>query len=116
MTTKGRMSMERSWKEEVKSMQQKGVDDVYLWIMAGERVAGIHNSGCAAQTDNIIFLPMLTSELEHLIRRFSKEALKVVDTVFLSCCPTAVSHGLANINKIRNSSCYSRFLTHVVPR
>ena len=39
MTTRGRMSLERSWKEEVRSLQPRGTDDVYLWIMAGERVA-----------------------------------------------------------------------------
>ena len=62
MTTRGRMSLERSWKEEVRSMQQRGIDDVYLWIMAGERVASIYNSGCHDQQDHIMFVPMITSE------------------------------------------------------
>ena len=63
MTTRGRMSLERSWKEEVRSMQQRGMDDVFLWIMAGERVAEIHNSGCVDHTNHIMCVPMIAGEI-----------------------------------------------------
>ena len=59
MTTRGRMSVEKSWKEEVRSMKQRGIDDSHLWILAGERVAARYNMGCTDQADHILFVPMI---------------------------------------------------------
>ena len=59
MKTIGRMSIEKSWKEEVRSMKQRGIDDSYLWIKAGERVVETYNMGCTDQADHILFVPMI---------------------------------------------------------
>ena len=59
MTTIRRMSIEKSWKEEVRRMTQREIDDSHLWILAGERVAARYNMGCTDQADHILFVPMI---------------------------------------------------------
>ena len=59
MEERGRMSIEKSWQEEVRRMKQRGVDDSYLWIKAGERVVEIYNMGCTDQAEHILFVPMI---------------------------------------------------------
>ena len=53
------MSEEKTWKEEIRSMEQRGIDGPYLWILAGERVAAIYSSGCADQADHIMCVPII---------------------------------------------------------
>ena len=61
MKTMERMSLERSWKEEVQSMQMRGQDESYSWIMAGRRVVQMYNSGTVNEDEHIRFVPMVTA-------------------------------------------------------
>ena len=58
-TTIGRMSIEKSWKEEVRSMNHRGIDDSYSLILVGERVVARYNMGCTDQTDHVLVVPMI---------------------------------------------------------
>ena len=61
MKTTERMSLERSWKEEVRRMQIRGQDESYSWIMAGRRVVQMYNSGTVDEDEHICFVPMVTA-------------------------------------------------------
>ena len=56
------MSLERSWKEEIRSMQIRGQDESYLWIMAGRRVVQMYNSGTVDEDEHICCVPMVTAD------------------------------------------------------
>ena len=53
------MRIEKSWKKEIRSTKHRGINDSYLWIMAGERVVARYNMGCTDQADHILFVPMI---------------------------------------------------------
>lgn len=63
MNTSERMSLERTWKEEVRRMETRGQDDSYLWIMAGRHVVGMYNNDIISNDEKIQFVPMVNADV-----------------------------------------------------
>jgi len=61
MNTMERMSLENSWKEEVRRMQLRGQHESYSWIMAGSRVVQEYNSYTNDPNEHIRFVPMIAA-------------------------------------------------------
>ena len=59
ITTIGRMSIRKSWKEEARSMKHRGIDDSFSLILVDERVVARYNMGCTDQADHILFVSMI---------------------------------------------------------
>ena len=56
------MSLEKSWKEEVRRMQTRGQHESYSWIMAGSLVVQMYNSGVVDKDEYIYFVPMVSAD------------------------------------------------------
>ena len=61
MTESDRMSLERSWKELVRTMTRQGQRDTYSWINSGARVVDSYNVGTDVDDERIRFVLCITS-------------------------------------------------------